>query len=144
MLLERGRGPGQGLQDATLLSSAPRTAFWHTPSVGGRPVSLRIYKEEVPPVLPLLCPSLTAKMPSGGGWGCGETPAAHQAGGLTVGTGDRSRYQANKPVWIDEEKSHHCAGENKGFSDGFKIWSDFYLEPESSWLVAEKMECWTG
>lgn len=121
MLLERGRGPGQGLRDATLLSSAPRTAFWHT---------LRGRASRFPEFTRRRCPCLALAL---------SFPAAKDAQRAVVGgdverpqlptrqgahSGDRRQDPGAKPtkpcVELWTEKPHHCAGENKGFSDGFK------------------------
>ena len=137
VLLERGRGPGQGLRDATLLSSAPRTAFWHT--LRGRASRIPEFTRRRCPVLPLLCPSPPQKMPSGR-WlgGMWRDPSCPPGRGLTVGTGDKIQVpsQQNR-VWSCGQKSHTTAlGRTRAFQMVLKIWSDFYLEPESFWLVA--------
>lgn len=94
-----------------------------TPSVGGRPVSQNLQGGGTP-VLPLLCPSSLQKMPSGRRWrGDVERPQLPTRQGPH--SGDRRQDPGAKPtkphVWLwTEEKSHHCAGENKRFSDGFK------------------------
>lgn len=109
-----------------------------TPSVGGRPVSQNLQGGGAP-VLPLLCPSPPQKMPSGR-WlgGMWRDPSCPPGRGLTVGTGDKIQVpsQQNR-VWSCGQKSHTTAlGRTRAFQMVLKIWSDFYLEPESFWLVA--------
>lgn len=121
---------------------APGTAFWHT--LRGRASRFPEFTRRCTLSCPCSVSSHRKDAQRGGGWGMWKT-AAHQAGGSQWGQATDPGTKPIKPcveLWT-EEKSHHCAGENKGFSDGFKIWSDFYLEP-SSWLVAGEDGCWTG
>ena len=138
VLLERCRGPGQGLQEATPLSSAPRTAFWHT--LRGRASRFPEFTRRRCPCLALALSFPAAKDAQraavGGMW---RDPSCPPGRGLTVGTGDKIQVPSQQnPLWgCGQKKSHTTAlGRTRAFQMVLKIWSDFCLEPESSWLVA--------
>lgn len=135
MLLERGRGPGQGLGDTTPFSSAPRTAFWHT--LCGRTSRFPEFTRRRHPCLALALSFPAAKdaqRAAVGGWGIWRDPSCPPGRGLTVGTGDKIQVPSQQnPMWgCGQKKSHTTAlGRTSAFQMVLKIWSDFYLEPES-------------
>ena len=98
----RCRGPGQGLRDATPLSSAPRTAFWHT--LRGRASRFPEFTRRRCPCLALALSFPAAKDAQRAAvGGCGETPAAHQAGG--------SQWPGKSPgvlAFEDRRSGHFC------------------------------------
>ena len=99
----------------------------------------RIYKEEVPLSCPCSVLPRRKRCPAGSSGGTWRDPSCPPGRGLTVGTGDKIQVPSQQnPLWgCGQKKSHTTAlGRTRAFQMVLKIWSDFCLEPESSWLVA--------
>ena len=119
----------------------------------------RICKEEVPLLAQLVHAALALSFPIGkGAWPgiCGETPAARQAGWLSLQWGQeralfRRNHQAHTGLRCQADETLHGSvarvpslrwrerGLFSWFLNLVLLSSDFSLESEGSWLIPERM-----